>query len=37
VDLGALWDQAVQPLPAHSGGTMPGLCEPFDGEPCTRR
>ncbi len=35
-NLGALGDQAVQPLPAHCGGTMPELCGPFDGEQCTR-
>ena len=26
---------AVQPRPTRSGEAMPGLCGPFDGEPCT--
>ena len=34
---GALGAHAVQPRQAHCGETMPVLCEPFDGEQCTRR
>ena len=29
--------QAVKPQPTPRGETMPVLCEPFDGERCTRR
>jgi hypothetical protein len=34
---GVVWEEAVQPPGARIGGTMPELCEPFDGEQCTRR
>jgi hypothetical protein len=33
---GAMEEEAVQPLGAHIGGTMPEFREPFDGEQCTR-
>jgi hypothetical protein len=36
-NLGVQEEEAVQPLPADCDGTMPVLCEPFDGERCTRR
>jgi len=36
-NLGAMGEEAVQPPGAQIGETMPELCEPFDGEQCTRR